>query len=221
MSNAGGFSSARTTLPANAGFMSARDVKIEEPPPIVPKLSKATSLEAQVPAGKGTRSTVVSAAGTSKKKPKPLPDHQGSLLSFFSRPPTRSISQDDTPDEPAAALPRLVATASAVPLVPLLRTSSSLSSKSHAAPRPYPAPAHTRPVPITVPSSRTTGYDENVPPWSATSGDGDVKTTVETQTRPATTFHTTSVAAVVSSERIRKTLGVRRSMQGWAARVNR
>ncbi|EME49617.1 hypothetical protein DOTSEDRAFT_119770 [Dothistroma septosporum NZE10] len=37
-----------------------------------------------------------------------------------------------------------------------------------------------------------------------------------TSFRPATTFHTTSISKV--SETQRKTLGVRRSMQGWNAR---
>lgn len=71
-------------------------------------------------------------------------------------------------------------------------------------------------------SSKACEQQENNSPVQAAmkSHDSRPATTQHSDSRPAATFHTTSVAQIQAANTVqKKTLGVRRSMNGWSSRV--
>jgi DNA helicase-2/ATP-dependent DNA helicase PcrA len=197
MTKQNSFSSARTTLPSTAGFVSAKDLKVEEPVKAKPEDSVAKETKAKA-----------STTAAWKKRSKLVAADQGSLLSFFAKPASRSASRENSdlgeidtslaietiPAQPPARLAK----------IPSNGLSSLLSEQRHI---------------VDIDEAK-----ENIPASDHSKSDGKTRPMPEVvpQTRPATTFHTTSMSSVVNSERLqKKTLGVKRSMNGWAARVHR
>lgn len=189
MDRSGNFSSATTTIP-NTGFVSAKDIKIGEPPPR--KVSGNSKIE----------STTIS-----KKKEKELPAGQANLLSFFAKPKQKPISRQNSGDdsETNQALGAQVLTPELSHAAPSFsRGSSTLSTSSIGS--------------LEKSTIDLDGSKENRP----SGGESLTKERPVPEMRPASTFHTTSVQGVVSSDRLRRTLGARpRVMNGWAQRMNR
>lgn len=184
MDKQGSFSSVTTTMPT-AGFVSAKDVKIEEPPQ-----RKTSATQKGEP------------AAVPKKKQKELPVGQGNLLSFFAKPKSQPPSRENSLDSSNTSEPLSI---SSRPPAQLHKVSSNLSTTSV----------------DTIVNRSTTSIDatkENRPNPEESS----IKERSVPEMRPASTFHTTSVQGVVSSDRLRRTLGARpRVMNGWAQRMNR
>ena len=158
---------------------------------------------------------------TASKGRKRQIEGQGSISNFFKRP------KEDTK---AAEQPEPPRPLREVPNVANRRAPATISTVWQPMPqhKPRATPMSTRPQPkvsddmddgryVFLSSSPHKGDEEQKEaPESNAEEQNERQPATSTSFRPASTFHTTSMSTVSGPQR--KTLGVRRSMQGWNAR---
>ncbi|KAL2803146.1 P-loop containing nucleoside triphosphate hydrolase protein [Aspergillus granulosus] len=172
---------------------------------------------------------------------------QKSISSFFGQPPSQTSNQDSH-SRPRSVLPQ---SRLPTPSLPTPNVSVSNARAKEEVPAQYirhrPPTQHFHPPrPVLEPSdpnrytwltasrpavkpalpsaqmNKTMGTDENHKAMTTCDNQSPTGTTAAGGVRPATTFHTTTMSMVQSGgPTARRTLGIRRSMNGWEERMKR
>jgi DNA helicase-2/ATP-dependent DNA helicase PcrA len=248
MNKTSGFSMASTTMHgAKAGFTSARDLgdlqAMQREAERVRMLATAQDVESGRKAYKDDKR--VEAKPAMAKKTKPRAAGQGAITNFFAK---RSVStpSDVTEQFAPVTMPSLQRSQSSIssntplsdisnvrpsvvrqpqPFQPLSVPSYMLQNRPMASKpkRSEPSPERSRYVllsssPVKAPfeeqpQNEEAKKDEQEPTAQSSS-------TTSSGFRSASTFHTTSMSQVQNQAAQRKTLGTRRTMQGWSVKHN-
>ncbi|KAF1949899.1 UvrD-helicase-domain-containing protein [Byssothecium circinans] len=243
MNSSANFSVSKTTLKsANAGFTSARDLgdltKMQEEAEAIRMLAVASSAASGTAAYQEAKKAAPKA--TQAKKVKPRAAGQGAITSFFTR--TKSTVTEEEPPSLPAKIPTLKRSSSSLSEHPLADISNIQAQPSQT--RPYQRPSFsnhklqntrmpTKPKRemVILSSSPAKPDSPDPPPKLLCDEDGPEEPQSPTKKasssfnstagfRPASTFHTTSMGQLQSQSagQQRRTLGARRTMQGWSVK---
>jgi DNA helicase-2/ATP-dependent DNA helicase PcrA len=248
MNKTSGFSMASTTMHhAKAGFTSARDLGnlqvMQREAERIRMLATAQDVETGRSAYEADKKA--EAKPSQAKKVKPRAAGQGAITNFFAK---RSVSTPSEGGEQPAPLPipslqrsqsllssnaplhdisnvQPSATRPARPFQPLSVPSRKLQNKPMASKPKRSEPSDLESTRYVLLSSSPTKPDVEPAPYGAHNEEEEAPSSVKQPSfaaasgfRTASTFHTTSISQVQNQAAQRKTLGTRRTMQGWSVK---